>query len=186
MNYILSKTSLLFPRLILFFSLLGVGLINSKTWAVDLSQEKVGGAGFTHTFQALTKYLGKPIFSREIYDENSRCWVSIAHFEETKEHKVQVELCRTSRKLKIRSVRALGDSKAQTNHQVGIGSQLTDLIKVYDQIRIVGEECVVVEDSLNALTLRFILENGKVSEINFYLDPTLKEEQIETDFSQIF
>ena len=161
-------------------------LFSSRIDAVDLSQEQVGGAGLNQTFQALAQYLGKPIFSREIYDETSRCWVSIAHFEEEKKHKVQVELCRNSRRLKIRSIRALGDSQAQTSQRVGIGSKLTDLIKVYKNIRIIGDDCVVVEDSLNAITLRFLIERGKVSEINFYFDPTLKDRFPDSDFSQIF
>ena len=182
----LSLTSLFsFLTQTLFFSLLSGLLTLSFVWAVDLSQEQIGGVGLHHTFQALTQYLGKPIFSREIYDEGSRCWVSIAHFEDTKKKKIQVELCRTSRKLKIRSIRALGDSKALTSQKVGMGSRLTDLIKVYSHIRIIGDDCVVVEDSANAITLRFIIEQGKVSEINFYLDPTLKI-QHKSDFSKIF
>ena len=173
---------------ILIRSILGMLLTLSSLsygWAVDLSQEQVGGISLHHTFQALTQYLGKPIFSREIYDEKSRCWVSVAHFEETKKKKIQVELCRTSRKLKIRSIRAIGDSKALTSQKVGMGSPLTDLIKVYNHIRIVGDDCVIVEDSVNAITLSFIIERGKVSEINFYLDPTLKT-QHKSDFSNIF
>ena len=162
-------------------------LYSSPTWADHLYGEHVGGINLHQTLPALTELLGKPWFSREIYDKAAKCWVSIAHFEKERKTKVQVEFCRTPRKLKIRSLRAIGDSLAKTSKNVGMGSYLTDLIKAYKNVRIIGEDCLVVEDRKNTLTLRFILENGRVSEINFYLDPTLREDDFsQTDFSNIF
>ena len=162
------------------FSMVSLG------WAIDLTQETVAGVDFQSSLKTLTKRLGRPVFSREIYDESARCWVSIAHFEEKRSHKIEVELCRSSRKLKIRSIRAVGDSQAQTSKFVGMGSKLGDLIKVYSSIKMIANDCVIVEDLRHAITLRFIIEQGIVSEINFYLDPSLKQNMIQADFTDIF
>ncbi len=114
--------------------------------------------------------LGKTYISVEVHDQLADCFMRVYSF---KAHGVEVEVCRKGRKAKIRSLRSVKALKAVTSREVGIDSELIDVLRVYPDARALKDHTVLVEDTQRKVSLRFIIEQGKVLEVNLFKDPTM-------------
>ena len=139
--------------------------------APSLEKETLAGVSLQDSFGQALKKLGSPSFiSVEVHDQLADCFMRVYSF---KAHGIEVEVCRKGRKAKIRSLRSVKALKAVTSREVGIDSELIDVLRVYPDARVLKDHTVLVEDTQRKVSLRFIIEQGKVLEVNLFKDPTM-------------
>ena len=139
--------------------------------APNLTEETLAGISLSNTFGEALNKLGDPSFiSTELFDQNKECYVRVYTF---KAKGVELEVCRRGRKYKVRSLRSVKNLKARTSRDIGIDSEQVRVLRTYPESKTFQDHTVLVEDAEHKISLQFIIEHGKVLEINLYKDSTI-------------
>ena len=123
--------------------------------------------------QVIAKFGHPNSMTKEVKDRGHNCWVRIYDFDRLG---IEVETCRRGRIQTVRSLRAVKNPRAQTSSGGHVGASVQEIVRSYRGARLISNHTIVVEDRVNQISLRFLVEYGHVYEINFFKDTTLEME----------
>lgn len=162
-----SPYSWLITTLILF-------LIPCSSFAEDLSRETLGEVRVGAPFMNILRAFGAPVRKSKVMADAQRGCQAQVHFYDKRG--VEVETCGTGRNVQVSSVRVVKNQTAVTGRGIRVGDGIEKILARYGGAKKLSD-AVVIEDRAIGVTLRFLLEEGKVFEINLYKDHTQKNSE---------
>ena len=147
----------------------------SMSFAEDLSRETLGEVRVGVPFTNILRAFGSPVkSSKALADAQRGCTAQVHYYEK---RGVEVEVCGSGRSALVSSVRVVKDKTPVTGRGIRVGDSLEKIIARYGNARKTSG-AVVIEDRAIGVTLRFLLESGRVYEISLYKDHTQKAAKI--------
>ena len=143
----------------------------SSSFAEDLARETLGEVRVGVPFMNILRAFGAPVRQSKALDDAQRgCRAQVHYYEK---RGVEVETCGTGRNVPVSSVRVVKDQTAVTGRGIRVGDTPEKILARYSGAKKM-DDAVIVEDRAIGVTLRFLLEKGRVFEISLYKDHTQK------------
>lgn len=147
--------------------------------AGDLHRETLGEVSVGVPFAYVLRLLGSPNKStKELYDDQAKCNAQV-HFFEKKG--IEVETCGQGRNPLVRSVRAVNNRAPVTSKGIRVGDKGDEVLKRYEDAQSFEGKTYVIEDPRAGITMRFLVEEGVIYEINLYKDHTLASSKVDLE-----
>ena len=147
-------------------------LIGAQASAEDLARETLGEVRVGVPFMNILRAFGAPVRSSKALQDAQRGCTAQVHFYDKRG--VEVEVCGQGKSALVSSVRVVKNPTAVTGKGVRVGDTVEKILARYSGAKQMSD-AVVVEDPALGVTLRFLLEGGRVFEINFYQDHTQRQ-----------
>ena len=160
---------------LLYRALLTLSLIVlpiSTCLAEDLSRETLGEVRVGVPFMNILRAFGAPVRKSKALQDAQRGCTAQVHFYDKRG--VEVETCGAGRNVLVSSVRVVKDATAVTGKGIRVGDSPEKVLARYAGVK-KQSDALIVEDVALGITLRFLLQEGKVFEISLYQDPTQRD-----------
>jgi hypothetical protein len=147
--------------------------------AGDLQRETLGEVGVGIPFAYVLRLLGSPNkSSKALYDDQAKCTAQV-HFYEKRG--IEVETCGEGRNPPVRSVRAVHNRSPVTSKGLRVGDKGEEVLKRYEDAKSFEGKTYVIEDTRSGISMRFLVEEGLIYEINLYKDHTLPSGKVDLE-----
>lgn len=143
----------------------------STCLAEDLSRETLGEVRVGVPFMNILRAFGAPVRKSKPMPDSQRGCTAQVHFYDKRG--VEVETCGSGRNVLVSSVRVVKNDTAVTGKGIKVGDSAEKILARYAGGKKLSD-AVIIEDRALGVTLRFLLQEGKVFEINLYKDHTQK------------
>ena len=147
--------------------------------AGDLQRETLGEISVGIPFTHVLRLLGSPNKStKELYDEQAKCNAQVHFYDK---QGIEVETCGEGRNPLVRSVRAVNNRTPVTSKGLRVGDKGEEVLKRYEDAKSFEGKTYVIEDARVGVTMRFLVEEGLIYEINLYKDHTLPTSKVDLE-----